>query len=84
MDGGRHEAKEAETAVLGAFSTDPNAFDRVSEFITGPDFFSPRHQLIFQHMSELREEGLPIDTVTLAPLLSNPPISKLLVGWIIC
>ena len=36
MDGGRHlEAKEAETAVLGAVFLDPNAFDRVSEFITG-------------------------------------------------
>jgi replicative DNA helicase len=72
MDGGRHlEAKEAETAVLGAVFLDPSAFDRVSEFITSPDFFSPRNQLIFEHMSELREEGEPIDTVTLAQALEQ-------------
>ena len=67
MDGGRHlEAKEAETAVLGAIFLDSNAFDRVSESITHADFFSPRNQLIFEHMGQLRDVGEPIDTVTLA------------------
>ena len=72
MDGGRHlEAKEAETAVLGAIFLDGNAFDRVSESITHADFFSPRNQLVFEHMGHLREEGEPIDTVTLASALDQ-------------
>ena len=72
MDGGRHlEAKEAEVAVLGAVFLDPNAFDIVSESLTSPDFFAPRHQLIFEHMAELREEGEPIDTVTVATALEQ-------------
>ena len=70
MDGGRHlEAKEAETAVLGAIFLDANAFDRVSESITHVDFFSPRNQIIFEQMGQLRDVGEPIDTVTLATAL---------------
>ncbi len=72
MDGGRHlEAKEAETAVLGAIFLDSNAFDRVSESITHVDFFSPRNQLIFEQMGQLRDVGEPIDTVTLATALEQ-------------
>ena len=39
MDSGRHlEAKEAETAVLGAIFLDPNAFDKVCETLACMDF----------------------------------------------
>ena len=72
MDSGRHlEAKEAETAVLGAIFLDPNAFDKVCETLASTDFFAPKHQAIFEVMGELRDEGEPIDPVTLAQRLEK-------------
>ena len=56
---------EAEQSVLGGLMLDNEAWDRVAERLIERDFYSRPHRLIFQAMTRLVEQGLPIDLITL-------------------
>ncbi|PSJ46561.1 replicative DNA helicase [Zobellella endophytica] len=55
---------EAEQSVLGGLLLDNNAWDRVAEKVSEPDFYSRPHRLIFQAMQRLSQAGNPIDLIT--------------------
>ncbi|WP_445401091.1 replicative DNA helicase [Zobellella sp. An-6] len=55
---------EAEQSVLGGLLLDNNAWDRVAEKVSEPDFYSRPHRLIFQAMQRLSQAGQPIDLIT--------------------
>ncbi|WP_375057262.1 replicative DNA helicase [Zobellella sp. DQSA1] len=55
---------EAEQSVLGGLLLDNNAWDRVAEKVSEPDFYSRPHRLIFQAMQRLSQAGHPIDLIT--------------------
>ncbi len=56
---------EAEQSVLGGLLLDNEAWDRVAERLIERDFYSRPHRLIFQAMTRLVEQSLPIDLITL-------------------
>ncbi len=55
---------EAEQSVLGGLLLDNNAWDRVAEKVSEPDFYSRPHRLIFQAMQRLSQLSNPIDLIT--------------------
>lgn len=55
---------EAEQSVLGGLLLDNNAWDRVAEKVSEPDFYSRPHRLIFQAMQRLSQLNNPIDLIT--------------------
>lgn len=72
MSTARHlEAREAELSVLGGVLIDRTARDRLGNSLVAADFFTPRHQVIYEAMTKLADEGQPVDPVTLATLLEQ-------------
>ena len=63
--------QEAEQAVLGAILLQSEALITTMERVQPEDFYYPAHQLIFEAMIDLGEEGQPIDMVTLAAKLQD-------------
>lgn len=58
---------DAECAVLGCLLLDSNCFDAVAKFVRDPlDFFDCNRQTIFRAMLQLRRDGVPFDSVTVA------------------
>lgn len=56
---------EAEQACLGACLIDPEALDRISEILSGPDdFYRESHQDIYQALLSLAEKNQNIDLIT--------------------
>ncbi|WP_028594547.1 replicative DNA helicase [Paenibacillus assamensis] len=62
---------EAEQAVLGAILLQSEALITSMERVQAEDFYQPAHQIIYEAMIELGEEGQPIDIVTLAAKLQS-------------
>jgi replicative DNA helicase len=62
---------EAEQAVIGGLMLKNDAFDAVASVISDNDFYSTDHQLIFNAMANLAEEGQPFDPITLSESLQN-------------
>lgn len=65
-------SEEAERGVLGSILVES---DRVIDLaverqISAETFYNPQHQLLFEHMLDLREENRPIDMITLVERLS--------------
>lgn len=56
---------EAERAVLGAVLYSPDAMVRVVDQLGATDFYSPRHQVIWEAAVALHGDGSAIDAVTL-------------------
>ena len=66
------QSAEVEQVVLGAMLKDPEAVYRVLEVIHDPaDFYSPRHQMIFEAARDLAGEAEPVDIVTVANRLQD-------------
>ncbi len=59
------QSVEAEEAVLGSILIDPDALLRVSEFLTGDDFYIVKHQWLWDVCLALHERREPIDFVTI-------------------
>ncbi|OUM85667.1 MAG: DNA helicase [Bacillus thermozeamaize] len=55
----------AEQSVLGAVFLEPEILDELT-FLESRDFYSPRHQKIFEVMRYLHERGMAVDVVTVA------------------
>ena len=51
----------AEEAVLGSVLKQPSSIVRVSDFLRPEDFYGPRNKLVFQAMTSLFQDGIPID-----------------------
>ena len=56
---------EAEQAVVGAMLMDKDAIVAASEMISREDFYQASYGIIFESMTELFNEGKPVDPVTL-------------------
>lgn len=55
---------EAEQAVLGAVFLSPDALADAMEFVEAKDFYRRAHQLLFQAMVDLNDDGEAIDVLT--------------------
>lgn len=55
---------EAEQAVLGAVFLSPDALADAMEFVETKDFYRRAHQLLFQAMIDLNDDGEAIDVLT--------------------
>ncbi|WP_067930367.1 replicative DNA helicase [Alicyclobacillus kakegawensis] len=55
---------EAEQAVLGAMLISADAVAEAVEWLQADDFYRRSHQLIFEAMQQLYEQGQPVDVVT--------------------
>jgi replicative DNA helicase len=62
---------EAEQSVLGGLMLDSSAFDAVSEIVGRNDFYKAAHRQIFGVMTQLLEDGQPIDVITVAEALNR-------------
>lgn len=62
---------EAEASLLGALLIDSDAIVKIADQISGRDFFDPRHQRIYEAISQLYERHEAIDVLTLADRLKN-------------
>lgn len=55
---------DAEQAVLGAMLISADAISDAAENLDARDFYRTSHQLIFQAMKDLYEQGQPVDIIT--------------------
>lgn len=63
---------EAEAACLGCCLVDPDAVDRVSEILSGPqDFYQKAHQQIYSAMLYLMEHSGVVDLLTVVSFLRD-------------
>ncbi|MDE6891123.1 MAG: replicative DNA helicase [Lachnospiraceae bacterium] len=72
---------EAEQSVIGAMIMDGEAIMVASEIICGDDFYNRQYGVVFDAMTELSDEGKPVDLVTLQDRLREkdvpPEVSSL-------
>lgn len=62
---------DAEESLLGGVLLRADALDEIRGAIRADDFFDPSNQKIFRTCCELRDEGKPVDAVTVAERLSK-------------
>ena len=67
---------EAEQALLGAILTNPNAFEKVSDFLKDYHFVSPVHGEIYHAIETLHAHGRSADPVVLKGYLADSPALK--------
>jgi replicative DNA helicase len=64
-------SEESERAVLGGVMLDPSVLPTISGRLRAEDFYSERHQLLYQAMLDLREEQVETDLRTLQARLEQ-------------
>jgi replicative DNA helicase len=62
---------EAEASLLGAILIDSDAIVKIADLISGEDFYDPRHQRIYEAVTQLYEKHSPIDILTLSDQLKS-------------
>ena len=62
---------EAEQSVLGGLMLDNETWDQIADLINAEDFYRRDHKLIFAAISDLVNEAIPFDVVTLSEHLSK-------------
>jgi replicative DNA helicase len=62
---------EAEQSVIGAMLMSRDEIGRVSEVITGEDFYAKQYGILFDAMVELNDEGKPVDLIILQERLKE-------------
>ena len=60
----------AEKATIGAAMMAPDATADIAAIISAGDFYQPRHGLIWEAISDLHQEGSPVDPVAVASKLA--------------
>ena len=65
------QALDVEEAVLGAMLVEPSTVDESMEELTASCFYDPRNRMIFEAMSELVNEHVSIDIVTVSERLRS-------------
>jgi len=63
------QALDVEEAVLGAMLVEPSTVDESMEELSASCFYDPQHRMIFEAMSELVNEHVSIDLVTVSEKL---------------
>jgi replicative DNA helicase len=63
--------RQAEEAVLGAVLVNPEVYYDVAHFLTADEFFLHRNRWIFEAFSNLHEQRLPIDVITVSEELER-------------
>ena len=61
----------AEQCVLGALMLSVDAIDEVTPILDAPDFYRPAHQIIYQTILGLHEQGEPVDVITVLAELTR-------------
>ncbi len=61
--------EDAERALLGALLLDPSRVPEITEIVHLGDFFSQRHEAIWEALVSLAERGAPIDLVSVGEAL---------------
>ncbi len=56
---------EAERSVIGSMLLDKDAITTASEIVMGEDFYQHQYEVLYQAMTELYNEGKPVDLITL-------------------
>ena len=67
---------EAEQAVVGAMLMDKEEIVAASEMIRREDFYQASYGIIFESMTELFNEGKPVDPVTLQERLKEKDVPE--------
>jgi replicative DNA helicase len=62
---------EAEASLLGAIMIDSDAVVKIADIVSSSDFYDPRHQRIYEAITQLYEKHSPIDVLTLADQLKS-------------
>ena len=65
---------EAEQSVIGSMIMDREAITVASEIISGDDFYGRQYGVLFDAMTELNDEGKPVDLVTLQDRLKEKDV----------
>lgn len=63
------QAVELERSVLGGLLIEPNMYGEVAEMLKPASFYDPKHQLIYEAISDLAQQSLPIDYLTVTERL---------------
>lgn len=62
---------DAERAVLGSLLQAPALTDEITEHLTGPDFYEPKHEMILDAILGLLQSSHPVDAITVVDELTN-------------
>jgi replicative DNA helicase len=62
---------DAEASLLGAILIDSDAIVKIADMVSSADFYDPKHQRIYEAVTQLYEKHSPIDVLTLADQLKN-------------
>ena len=65
------QALDVEEAVLGAMLVEPSTIDEAMEELTAPCFYDQHHRMIFEAMSDLVNEHVSIDLITVSDKLRS-------------
>jgi len=65
---------EAEQSVIGSMLMDTDAVMAASEIITGEDFYQKQYGILFDNITELYNEGQPVDLITLQEHLKQKDV----------
>ena len=68
--------KEAESSVLGSIMIDKNAITKIADMITPEDFYIQQNAQIFEVITELYNEQLPLDILNVSSRLKEKKILK--------
>jgi replicative DNA helicase len=61
----------AEQSVLGGLLLDNAAWDKISDYLRGDDFYRHDHRLIFEHIARLIDQSRPADVITVYEALTS-------------
>lgn len=62
---------EAEASLLGAILIDADALVKIADSVVTDDFYDPKHQRIWEAITQLYEKRSPIDVLTLSDQLKG-------------
>src|SRR3990170_5863097 len=71
---------EAERSVLGAILLDNSAYNQAAELLKPEDFYLDSHRRLFLRITEMADQSLPIDLVTLSEELMRNSELELIGG----
>lgn len=71
---------EAEQATLGALMLDSQSITKIADFLRPKDFYKKVHQVIYQAMLDIYQQGEPIDLVSTANRLQEARVLEELGG----
>ena len=62
---------EAEYSVIGGLILDNKSWDQVADILTTNDFYNEQNKLIFSSITELSNENIPFDVITINKKLNG-------------